>query len=161
MTSPNTASNRASARLARSRDSLRQAIRANQLADAAPAARPDWLHGLDGLKALPGFDMVLTALRVWWSQQPLGVAGAALSEATTAVLKPLAQRHPRYFALGGIAAGALLLKLKPWRWLPAAAIVSGLAPQAIGKLLSMLPLQSWLATVASSMAAQTQNKPQA
>ena len=161
MNPPGTASSLASERLARSRDSLREAIRASKPSDADRVATPDWLQGLDGLKALPGFDMVLVALRVWWSQQPLRLAVAALSDATTAVLKPLAQRHPLYFALGGVAIGALLVKLKPWRWLPAAALMSGLAPQALGKLLGTRSLQTWLASVASSMAAQNQHKPPA
>lgn len=161
MSPPSPPSSLAGARLARSRDSLREAIRASKPSDADRVATPDWLQGLDGLKALPGFDAVLVALRVWWSQQPLRLAVAALSDTATAVLKPLAQRHPLHFTLGGLAVGALLVKLKPWRWLPVAAIMSGLAPQALGKLLGTLPLQSWLAFAASSMAAQNQHKPPA
>ncbi len=159
MTSPAESARLASERLARSRNSLRQAIRADQAPASTPVAAPAWFKALDGFKTLPGFDAVLSALRIGWLQ-PLRLAGLTFSDIATPLLKPLAQRYPLSYALGGAALGALLVKLKPWRWLPAAALVSGLAPQAVGNMLRALPLQSWLAsTVASVMAARNRRKP--
>ena len=158
MTSPAESARLASERLVRSRNSLRQAIRADQAPAPTSVAAPAWLTALDGLKTPPGFDAVLAALRIGWLQ-PLRLAGMTLSDVATPLLKPLAQRYPLSYALGGVALGALLVKLKPWRWLPAAALVSGLAPRAVGNMLRALPLQSWLASAASILAANNQRKP--
>jgi hypothetical protein len=159
MMSPTESARLASDRLVRSRNNLRQAIRTDQAPATTPTTAPAWFTALDGLKAfLPGFDAVLAALRIGWLQ-PLRLAGLTLSDVATPLLKPLAQRYPLSYALGGVALGALLVKLRPWRWLPAAAIVSGLAPQAVGNMLRAFPLQSWLATAASVLAKQNQRKP--
>ena len=158
MTDPSTAASLANERLARSRDSLRQAIRADRVPATPDVGTPNWFKGFDGLKALPGFDALLTALRIGWLQ-PLRQAGVTLSDVATPLLKPLAQRYPLALALGGVAIGAILVKLKPWRWLPAAAIVSSLAPQALGKIVSALPVQSWLVSAVRSIRVKNQNKP--
>ena len=56
MTSPAESARLASERLARSRNSLRQAIRADQAPASTPVAAPAWFKALDGFKTLPGFD---------------------------------------------------------------------------------------------------------
>ncbi len=130
-------------RLARSRERLRQALLAT--APGSPGAGPAGPDWLDGLKVLPGFDLVLVALRAWWSQQPLHQAGLKIAEAAKAALLPVAQRAPVSLALGAAAAGGLLVWLRPWRWLPVAALIGAMTPKLLGKIATGLPLQAWLA----------------
>ena len=151
----------ASERLARSRDKLRMALRRNQATGPTGVPAQDWLKDIKHLKSLPGLGVVMAAFQAWWPHQPLRLAGVTASVAATTLLKPLAQRHPLYFALTGLVVGALAVKLKPWRWIPATAIASGLAPRAIGNILKSLPFQAWLASVAGSIAAQDKKVPPA
>ena len=129
-------------RLARSRERLRQALLANTPAPTADTASLDWL---DGLKGLPGFDVVLAAVRVWWSQQPLRQTELHLADVAKEALLPLAQRAPLRLALVAAMAGGLLVWLRPWRWLPAAALLGAVTPRVLGTMLTHLPLEAWLA----------------
>jgi hypothetical protein len=133
-------------RLARSRERLRHAMQASA---PAPAATPAILPWLEGLKVLPGFDVVLAALRAWWSQQPLRQAGMNAADLANAALLPLAQRAPLALLAGAAAIGGLVVWLRPWRWLPAAALLGAVVPNLLGKMVTQLPLQSWLAGLAS------------
>lgn len=146
MTTESPSATLACERLTRSRESLRQALQASKTV-AAPGATS--LRWLDGLKVLPGFDAVLTALRAWWSQQPLRNASLGLSESAKTALLPLAQRAPLTLVVGALALGALFVWLRPWRWLTAPAVLAGLMPQVLGKVVANVPMQSWLAGLAS------------
>ncbi len=134
-------------RLARSREQLRAALRAN--AAAAQAADASSLNWLNGLKILPGFDAVLAAVRAWWAQQPLRQAGANLADAANAALSPLAQRSPFGLLAGAAVVGGLFVVLRPWRWLPASAVLGAMLPKLLGKMVAQVPLQSWLAGLAA------------
>ena len=151
----------ASERLALSREKLILAVRANQASASSNSAAPDWLTEMESLKHLPVVGVALAALRAWWPQQPMRLAGATASIAATAVLGPLAQRYPLSFALGGVVIGALLVKVKPWRWIPITAILSGLAPKAMGNLLRTASVQNWLVRFATDLATQKQRQPPA
>lgn len=152
------AANRASLaceRLARSRERLRQALQDSRPAPPADSASLSWL---DGLKLLPGFDVVLIAVRAWWGQQPLRQAGENLAAAAQAALSPVAQRAPLWLLAGAAAAGGLLVWLRPWRWLPAAAVLGAVAPKLFGKIITQLPLQAWLASLAAGGRAPASGK---
>ncbi len=142
-------------RLARSRERLRQALQASTPAPTTDPAGLDWL---EGLKLLPGFDVVLAAVRAWWAQQPLRQASQNLAELAKIALLPLAQRAPLRLAAGAALAGGLLVWLRPWRWLPASALLGAVTPKLLGKMLTQLPLQSWLAGLAVYL--QNQAPPQ-
>ena len=144
-------------RLTRSRENLRQALVAGKAAAAAPRASS--LPWLDGLMVVPGLDAVIAALRAWWSAQPLRNASLGLSEAAKTALLPLAQRAPLTLLAGAAMVGGLIVWLRPWRWLTAPALLAGLMPQVLGKLVANVPMQSWLAGLASLSA--TQNTHQA
>lgn len=146
MTTESPSATLACERLTRSRENLRQALRASKAA-AAPGTTS--LRWLDGLKVLPGFDVVLTALRAWWAQQPLRNASLGLSESAKTALLPLARRAPLTLVLCAVAAGGLFVWLRPWRWLTAPTVLAGLMPQVLGKMVANVPMQSWLAGLAS------------
>jgi hypothetical protein len=103
-------------RLALSREQLRQAMRASAAASQSqpglPGSLPDWARSL---KALPGVSILIEALRVWWSRQPLRVAVQVAADIGNTVLRPLAQRHPLRLVFGAMCAGGLLAWSRPWR----------------------------------------------
>lgn len=141
-------------RLTRSRETLRQGLRVNIAAAAAHKPPLAWLEGLNNL---PGFGAVLTALRAWWSDQPLRKASLGVAEAAKTALLPIAQRAPLSLVLGALALGGLFVWVRPWRWLTAPTVLAGLMPQILSKVIANVPAQSWLAGLASLSPAQDQN----
>ncbi len=95
----------------------------------------------DGL--LPWLAQALTS---WWNQHPLkGVAQVAADVAEPAarsLLQPEAERHPLRLVAIAAGAGALLMAIRPWRWLPQAALSSLL----LGALWPHGSLQRWLSS---------------
>lgn len=137
----------AESRLAASRERMRLALQAATPRRGAPAgAGVDWLAGL---QSIPGVGVVITALRSWWAQHPLRGTAMLSAEAAQALLQPLAQRHPLALVLLAAAAGAVLARTRPWRWVMQPALLAGLMPQIIGKVLAEVPVQSWLDALAS------------
>lgn len=155
MTTAAVRANLACERLTRSRETVRQVLRVNIAAAAASKPPLAWLEGLNNL---PGFGAVLTALRVWWSDQPVRKASLGLAEAAKTALLPIAQRAPLSLALGALALGALFVWVRPWRWLTAPAVLAGLMPQILSKVLANVPAQSWLAGLAALAPAANQGQ---
>jgi hypothetical protein len=106
----------------------------------------DWLSKLE---AIPGASVIIDAARAWWAQHPLRQAGTLAVDATVAVVRPLAQRHPVKLVLGAFVAGVLIAWMRPWRWLPRPALLSGLFPHILEKAVAELPVQSWLVVLTS------------
>ncbi len=102
---------------------------------------------------------VAESVEAWWANHPLRpVAGVAV-EASDAVIQPLAQRHP--LALVGVAAlaGASLVWSRPWRWALRSALFAGLLPQLASRVVSSLPIESWINMVSSALAAAPGSRP--
>ncbi|MBO9515881.1 MAG: hypothetical protein J7549_17335 [Variovorax sp.] len=57
-------------------------------------------------------------VRRWWSHQP---AHEAIERARPAI-QDLGRRHPGRLVACGAGAGAALVLLKPWRWMPMLAV---------------------------------------
>ena len=152
MTQGASATTLACERLQRSRERVHRVLRANALASAAGASSLPWL---EGLKRIPGFDVVLAALRAWWSEQPFHKAVMRTEARANAALQPLAQRAPLGMLAGAAVMGGLVVWLRPWRWLPASAVLGAVAPNLLGKMFTQivteLPVQSWLAGLATFM----------
>jgi hypothetical protein len=100
-------------------------------------------------------DLALGALQSWWSTAPWrqAVNGARQNLETTVV--PLVRRHP-WAAMGvAAAAGAVVMTLRPWRWVPVrgswplwrAGLLAKLAQQAVH-----LPWETMLAAVIAGLA---------
>jgi len=123
-------------RLEASRERLRSAWRARRGAGPAQSGPPTSGDGL-----LPWLEHALTS---WWNKHPLkGIAQVAADVAAPAarsLLEPEAERHPLRLVAIAAAAGALVMAVRPWRWLPQAALSSLL----IGALWPHGSLQRWL-----------------
>jgi hypothetical protein len=155
-------------RLALSRSKLQAALlQPQQMADAADAAdaaggasagrlvRRLWRQLRQAGRKSTVVDLALGALQSWWSTAPWrqAVNGARQNLETSVV--PLVRRHP--WAAVGVAAvtGALVMSLRPWRWVPVrgswplwrAGLVAKLAQQAMH-----LPWETMLAAVMAAVA---------
>ncbi len=107
------------ARLARSREQLRQALSGSSTAATdgedrhAGSTTTTWL---DTLQAIPGASVVVEAVGNWWAKHPLRVTVTVAATAATAVVKPIAQRHPLGLVSGAFVLGGLFALSRPWRW---------------------------------------------
>jgi hypothetical protein len=123
-----------SARLARSREQLRLSLQGTSAAAGvgaerhADAAAASWL---ETLSAIPGAGLLVEAAGNWWARHPLRAAAIVAAGATTAVVTPIAQRHPLGLVAGALVFGGLLAWSRPWRWAVKPALFAGLAPQLL------------------------------
>ncbi len=160
-TLPDDLAAQACARLERSRQTIRQSVR-NNLAErqAAQQARASGSPAawFSLVKSLPGVDLLWAAAQQWWAQHPLHRAASALNAATRSSVQPVAQRHP--FALLGAAVlvGAALARFAPVRRLFTPALLAGMLPPLLHKLVAKAPVQGWLAVLASLAQASTTAK---
>lgn len=54
------------------------------------------------------------------------------------VLQPIARAHPYRLVIGAALAGALLVRTRPWRWLPVPALLAALVPQLVNAVSDQL-----------------------
>jgi hypothetical protein len=96
---------------------------------------------------------VAESVKAWWANHPLRPVASVAVEASDAVIQPLAERHP--LALVGVAAlaGASLVWSRPWRWALRSALFAGLVPQLAGRVVSSLPIESWINVLSSALSA--------
>ena len=153
----------ACARLERSRQTIRQSVQHNQAerqaaqqarASGSPAA---WFSLV---KSLPGVDLLLAAAQQWWTQHPLHRAASALNAATRSSVQPVAQRHPFVLLGAAVLAGAVLARFAPVRRLFTPALLAGMLPPLLHKLVAKAPPQGWLAVLAS-LAQMSSSRPAA
>lgn len=131
-------------RLAASRERMRQAMQAAGAAEATgrqPAA-PAW-GWLQSLESVPGAGVVIKAVRTWWAQHPLRIAGMAAGQAAKAVIQPLAQRHPLGLVVGAALLGGLVVVTRPWRWMFRPALFAGMLPRLFQGAAAQLTAQTW------------------
>jgi hypothetical protein len=78
----------------------------------------------------------------------LGWLNALQSEPCTRLVRealgPIAQRNPLGLMLVAFAAGGLIALTKPWRWIPLPAILAGVLPEILAKLMAQAPPSTWL-----------------
>ena len=132
----------------------RARLRAAMSPRAAPTGRTDdgqasWMQRL---RRLPVIALVLESLDAWWTNHPLHAAGQVAGQASSAVVRPVAQRHPWALVLTAGAVGALLMWSRPWRWALRPALLAGLAPQFASRVVANLPIESWMTLLSASMA---------
>lgn len=129
-------------RLERSRNHLKQALRA---AGHTPSG------GTSGAARTAGADLAADALRSWWNSHPLHVGGTAAVDVANAVLRPVAQRHPWGLIVGAVAVGGLLAWTRPWRWAVRPGLVTGVCQQLVHEALA----QGWPQWLASRRSKKT------
>lgn len=100
-------------------------------------------------------DVLASMLGRWWHDHPLHQAADMAHDVAAPiardVLTPIAQRHPLRLVAVAAGAGALVVALRPWRWLPQAALSSILLSAVLprGGLMGWLRgggLMNWLAS---------------
>ncbi|MES2100964.1 MAG: hypothetical protein V4569_14150 [Pseudomonadota bacterium] len=126
--------------------------------ERAGAQAPSWLHRVTDL---PLVSAVIESLTAWWSQHPLRPVVSVANEASTAVVKPLAQRNPLTLVLVAGAIGAGLAWTRPWRWIFRSALFAGLVPQLASRVVSGLPIESWMTLAGASLSRQQPAAPTA
>lgn len=131
-------------RLALSRSRLSLALHQLQAvhgpAEAPHTPRSAWWKAL---RAEPGTRVLLDTLAAWWTRQPWHQTTTLLAESANQLLRPVARRNPIALVLGAAALGAAIVLLKPWRWISAPALATGLLPQLMTRMLSQLQPMSW------------------
>lgn len=100
----------------------------------------DWLHGL---KSIPGGAMLIHAVNIWWSKQPLRTITVAAADAAKTVLQPVAQRHPVVLVAGAFVFGGVLVWSRPWRWVSKPIVVSSLLGPLFSKVIANMPAGIW------------------
>jgi len=99
---------------------------------AGDAAAPAWLT------ALPLFDTVTRALRLWWRRHPARPVVEVASDAGERALQPLVRKHPLASVALAMAAGAAMVVWRPWRSRVTAAVWAGLGAQLTAGLVKSL-----------------------
>ncbi len=140
----------ASERINVSRARLRAAM-SPPLAPAvgSEAGQPSWMQRF---KQLPVISLVLESFDAWWAHHPLHAAAEVVAEASSAVVRPVARRHPFALVLVAGAVGALLVWSRPWRWALRPALLAGLAPQFASRVVANLPIESWMTLLGAALA---------
>lgn len=135
-------------RIEMSRSRLRLAMCPPPPVAAHDGQAPTWTQRL---KELPVVALVRESLDAWWSSHPMRAAGEVAAQASGAVIRPVARRHPIALVLAAGIVGALLVWSRPWRWALRPALWAGLAPQLASRVMAKLPIESWMATLGSAL----------
>ena len=108
------------------------------------AAELDWRARLLGV---PGIALLIDVVETWWARHPMRTAAIVAGEASTALVRPMAQRNPLRLVLVAFVVGAILSKARPWRWMLRRTLFAGLLPQIALRVAAELPVQKWLAKI--------------
>ncbi len=96
------------------------------------------------LKSVPLAAFLVDTVESWWAEHPLRTVAMVAKEASREFVLPVARRNPYGLLFGALAAGALLILSRPWRWLLRPALFLGIAPQLAKRALKKMPVQSWV-----------------
>jgi hypothetical protein len=148
----------ASERLILSRERICQAMR-DQVSPNSGVSKPGagastWL---DFLTSTPGANVLRQAVNAWWTAHPLRVVCMSAAGAIKTLVEPLAQRHPIGLTAGAAVVGAIVVQIRPWRWLLKPVLFAGLLPQIVVTAAAQVPAKSWIKMLASLMQ-QTKTK---
>lgn len=116
------------------------------------------VHWFDSLKSMPGGAVLMHAVNIWWSKQPLRAVAAASVNAVKIIILPIAQRHPFALVIGAFALGSTVVWSQPWRWVSKPIVLSGLLAPLLSKVISNMPTGIW-AEAFSSLMSQAQGSP--
>jgi len=95
----------------------------------ANEADPLWLRALvESLSDVPIGRVAARYLRRWWRRHPLRATAELGDQLGRELLTPTAEKHPWLLLGGAVVAGALLSRLRPWRWVSRSAVLGHLVP---------------------------------
>ena|SRR5688572_11429535 len=129
------------ARLALSRERLRQALLEAALAPGAPRQEPSQSHTAGAEAPLAGLvdQLVAGVLGARWATRPLPRLIDTAVQVGDAALRSLAHRHPLGLMCGALLGGGLLISLRPWRWSGQPALLVAGLPQLLLWALRLVP----------------------
>lgn len=107
-----------------------------------------WLQRIGDL---PLVNSVVDSVGAWWTHHPLRPVTQVANEASNAVVRPIAQRNPLGLVAGAALIGAAFAWAKPWRWMFRSALFAGLLPQVATRIVSNLPIESWMSMLGSAL----------
>ena len=117
------------------------------------------MFSAERIKHLPVIGTVIEALQAWWFNHPLRPMASVAVEASSALVEPVATRHPLALVGGAALFGAALVWSKPWRWMFGSALFAGLVPQVASRVVSNLPVESWMTMLGTALAQPPARKP--
>ena len=138
-------------RLEASRTSLRVAMQPH--APATASGPPRGLIGrlklasssVDGVLTHPVVETLRDTVRHWWTRHPWRPAIIVGLEAANQLAVPVARKHPLRLLGAAMLAGAILSRLKPWKWLlksTAPALVASMLPALVSRLATRIPVST-------------------
>lgn len=151
-------------RLTLSRERLRHAMTrtaAHASSGTAAGNKPAGLDLLDLLKlAVPSAGLVIDTVTQWWAGHPLQASGNLVEGVVDEILRPLAKRYPLTLAASALAAGALLVWMRPWRWALKPHVINTWGPAVLSSTLASSAVQGWLSGILAKNATPQQHAAQ-
>jgi len=151
----------AAQRLAQSRERMRQWMlygdarqdARRRVAEArAEGEQPTWP---DRLRSLPVLGLIIDAASSWWANHPLNAVASLSSDA----IAPTVRKHPFVALTIAVAAGAALVRWRPWRWVANPALLGGMASELASHVFSQVPLDSLLGAFGSFAQSDPEQQP--
>jgi hypothetical protein len=144
-------------RLALSRQRLRVAL--HELAPPDETGEPEEPSVLmTALMAIPGVQTLVESVRGWWAQHPLHLATLVAGNTARSAMKPIARRNPFGLMLAAAAVGGLLYWIKPWRGLLRPALLAGIVPHLVSRIMAQVPVESWMEAVSTFASEQMRGR---
>jgi hypothetical protein len=134
-------------RLAASREAIRGALTrrssgSKRSADDGPRQR-GWTHAFTSVFAhVPMSDVASRWINRWWARHPWRSTVEFAIDAADEIARPTAEKHPMLLIIGAVGAGALLSRVRPWRWISSGALLAGLLPR-----FQMASIVGWMTSV--------------
>jgi hypothetical protein len=144
-------------RLVLSRQRLRVAL--HELAPPDETGEPEEPSVLmTALMAIPGVQTLVESVRGWWAQHPLHLATLVAGNTARSAMKPIARRNPFGLMLAAAAVGGLLYWIKPWRGLLRPALLAGIVPHLVSRIMAQVPVESWMEAVSTFASEQMRGR---
>ncbi|HEY0819725.1 MAG TPA: hypothetical protein VGD46_13160 [Rhizobacter sp.] len=136
-------------RLTLSRQRLRVALHELAPPDEATGEPKEPSVLMTALMAIPGVQTLVESVRGWWAQHPLHLATLVAGSTARSAMRPIAGRNPFGLVLAAAAVGGLLYWIKPWRGLLRPALLAGIVPHLVSRIMAQVPVESWMEAVST------------
>lgn len=110
--------------------------------------------------SLPGIDLlmaklhehpmaaaVMDAVSNWWKSHPVHAFGVIAGSTLRDAAGPLVRRHPVAMVAAAVLAGAVLVRMRPWRLVLKSALFAGLASQVASRVIAAVPIDTVIGTL--------------
>ncbi len=114
-------------------------------AGGSRSSGPSWW---EHLKQVRGATVIVETLENWWRRSAWRTPVLVAAEASRTLVQPIAQKRPIALVAAALVAGAAVGWLRPWRWIIKPALFAGIAPQIARRVVSNLPIESWMGLIA-------------